>query len=141
MFCRTAYYALVTMITLTRHKGKGLSVHEIAQINNIPIEALDGVSHRLYDGGFVTIAEGRLSLSISPEDITIWQILEGVSDENLFHGGCYKEGSGLHLLHPRSTTTIMLDKERELMLKVIEGRLSRYKLSQWSEMASKTVYV
>lgn len=140
MFRKSSYCALVAMITLTRSSKKGLSVQEIAQENNIPAEAFDGIVSKLAQCGFVKIDEGVLSLNICPEDIIIWHILKGVTGENLCSGDFYSDITWQHRLPP-STTTIMLIKERELILKIIKGRLSRYKLSKWSEKVSKTVYV
>lgn len=141
MFCKTAHCALIVMMTLTCDKSrKGLTLAQIAKQNNIPLSAFEGVSEILSMCGFVKVTDNILKLEIRPEETTVWEIVKAVSGENLFQGDFY---DGMLLQHrlPSSSISTIINKERELVMKIIEGRFCRYKLSKWSEKASKTVYI
>lgn len=141
MFCKTAHCALVIMMALTCDKSReGLFVEQIAKQNNIPLSAFDGVLEILTTCGFVNVSDNTLRLRIRPEDITVWQIVKAVSGDNLFQRDFNDVIAWQDQLSP-SSITLMLNKERELIVKTIEGRLRRYKLSKWSERASKTIYI
>lgn len=137
MFCKTTYYALVLMMEVALVYESGEGVDFVMHKHAIPKEEFDLVVQKLNETKLLTMVDGRLHLRVPPNKITIWQIVSKVSDDNIFTGRYYDQNRPIK---PTSAMT-MIHKEREMMLKIIENRLSKQKLSAWSEKASKTIYI
>lgn len=139
MFCKTTYCALALMVevALAYESGKGVEVDFIMHKHAIPYNEFDIALQRLNTTNLLTRIDGRLYLQIPPNKITVWQIITEVSGDNIFTGRYYDRQKPVT---PTSVMT-MIHKEQEMILKIIENRLSRLKLSVWSERASKTIYI
>lgn len=139
MFCKTTYCALILMmeVALAYESGEGVEVDFIKQKHAIPREEFDLAVSRLDKTKLLTRIDNRLYLQMPPNKITVWQIVTEVSGDNIFTGRYYDQDKPIT---PTSAMT-MIYKEQEMMLKIIENRLSRQKLSVWSERASKTIYI
>lgn len=86
--------------------------------------------------GYITRQDGQLSLQIAPDKISIWDIVESVDRDKPNE---IESQTGRQV--PQISTAIMVDKEMDVVLNMIQNRFKRYKLSAWSEKASKTVYI
>lgn len=139
MFCKTAYCALVLMmeVALVYESGEGVDVDFIMHKHAIPRGEFDFVVQKLDQTKLLTMVNGGLYLRMPPNKITVWQIVSKVSGDNIFTGRYYDQNIPIK---PTSAMT-MIHKEREMMLKIIENRLSKQKLSAWSEKANKTIYI
>lgn len=139
MFCKTTCCALVLMmeVVLTYEDGQGMAVDYIMHKHTIPRDEFDLAVNRLCKAKLLTMVADRLYLQVPPNKITIWQIVTEVSGDNIFTERYYDRQKPVA---PTSVVT-MIHKEREMMLKIIEDRLRRQKLSAWSKKASKTIYI
>lgn len=139
MFCKTTYCALVLMMEMALVYGneEGVRIDFISHKHTIPADVFDTIVKKFKEVKLISEANGKVRLIVSPDKITIWQIVIEIAGEDVFTSRYYDKSKPVS----PSSTMIMLDKEREIMLKMIENRLGRQKLSTWSERASKTVYV
>jgi DNA-binding IscR family transcriptional regulator len=114
----------------------GLEIAEVARIHNIPLPDFDGVVERLERAKLIVIKKRCfIELAVSPEKITIWQVVDSMADEYMLLD------IGFGRQKKRSTTCTMVNKEQELLKNIICVRLKRAKLSTWSEKASKIIYI
>lgn len=139
MFCKTTYCALILMMemALIYESGEGVDIDYVSKKHTIPSEAFDPVIIKLKESELLTMIDGKWHLRTAPNKITVWQIIKQVAGDNIFTERYYDEE------HPAipTSTMMMIYQERDITLKIIENRLSRMKLSVWSEKASKTVYI
>lgn len=140
MTLNRAHYALVLMIELAQvYKEKCVGISAIAEKHNLSVCALDAIVEKLHKAGYITHQQGLLSLQMSPDKISIWDIIESIEKGNLQVSELIDLFSDKQLL--RTPTVMMVDKEMEVVLKIIQSRLKRQKLSAWSEKASKMIYI
>lgn len=140
MFNKRTHCALVLMIELAHVYGKqGVEISGIAVKHNLPVHAFDGIAEVLNMSGYIIQQDGQLSLQISPDKISIWDIVESTDKDRI--GGKEAIESQTDKQLPRTSTTIMVDQELEIISKTVRFRLQRYKLSTWSEKASKMIYI
>lgn len=137
MFCTRAYYTLILMIELAQvHKNEGVGVATLSERYNLPDSAFDGIIGGLEQAGYVVHRDERLFLQVEPDRISIWDIVESVDK--------IQEPELTELIQDKkqspTSTAIMVNKEIEVVLKMIQHRLQRHKLSAWSERASKLFY-
>lgn len=134
MFCKRTNCALIIMIELARSYAKtGVDISCIARKNNLLVHALDGIIEQLEKSGYISRIDNKLSLQIPPDKISIWNIVESIE--------CNESKELLSKPSAQATTTIMINKEMDVVLKMVQYRLQRYKLSAWSEKASKMIYI
>lgn len=110
---------------------------ELAQVHKkegVEITALSE-KHNLHDSAF----DGNLLLHVEPDKISIWDIIESIDKEKLNDKWVMELLKNKHPL--KTSTAIMVDKEIEVVLNMIQHRLQRHKLSAWSEKASRTIYI
>lgn len=139
MFCKTTYCVLILMMeaALVYESGEGVEADFIVHKHTIPRDEFDLAIKRLDKTKLLTMVNNRLYLQMPPNKITVWQILTEVSGDNIFTG---RYADQQEPVTPTSVMT-MIYKEREAVLRMIENRLNRQKLSTWSERASKTIYI
>lgn len=139
MFCKRTHCALILMMdaALAYSKKESINVKSVAEKHTIPFEIFEDVVARLLDSKLIFSRDGDLSLQVTPDKITIWQIVVSISGGDVFTGRYYDDN---HQVAPTSAI-IMLNKERENVLRILENRLGRQKLSVWSEKAGRTVYI
>lgn len=139
MFCKTTYCALVLMmeVALVYDTENSIGIDFVSRKHSIPLDLFDDILKKLNDNNLIIVLDGKLHLRSSPDNITIWQIVCGVSGNNIFTGRYLDESKQV----PPTSTLIMLHRERESVLKMIENRLRREKLSVWSTRANKTIYI
>lgn len=139
MFCKRTYCALVLMMETAGVYGgdQGLDVSAVSKRHAIPSKILDGIIKSLVETGLIEVVGGKLKLGLPPDQITIWRIVKDVAGDNIFTGNYYDETKTKIPV----TAVFLLNEERQSLLKMIENRLSRQKLSVWSYKASKTVYI
>lgn len=137
MFWDRAHYALILMIELAQlHKKEGVEILDISEKYNLPISAFDGIIESLEESGYIAGIDGQLSLQIAADKISIWDIIESVDRDKP-----NEIESQTDRQIPQISTAIMVNKEMEVVLNMIQNRFKRHKLSAWSEKASKTVYI
>lgn len=134
MFCKRTHCALIVMIELARSYGEtDVDITSITRKYDLLANALDGIIKQLEQSGYVIRIKNELSLQIPPDKISIWDIVEDIQ--------CDESKELLSKPSDQTTTTTMINKEMDIMLKMIQYRLQRYKLSAWSEKASKMIYI
>lgn len=134
MFCKRTHCALIVMIELARSYGEtDVDITSITRKYDLLANALDGIIKQLEQSGYVIRIKNKLSLQIPPDKISIWDIVEDIQ--------CDESKELLSKPSDQTTTTTMINKEMDIMLKMIQYRLQRYKLSAWSEKASKMIYI
>lgn len=139
MFCKTMYYALIVMMEAAQvyRSNKRVNLAFVSQKHSIPTEALESVVELLRDKHLICFEKNELYLQVIPNEITVWQIVVEVAEDNIFRERYFSP-----MQQAVSTSTVtMLHKEREKVLKIIENKLSRHTLSDWSEKAKKTIYI
>lgn len=139
MFCKRTYCALILMMeaALAYSSNRHIDLDFVSQKHTIPAEEFDGIVEKLNESKLITVVNDTLHLMAPPDEITVWQIVSSIAADSVFTGRYFNDEQ-----HVAPTSAIsMLHKEREMMLQVIENRLRRQKLSDWSERASKTIYV
>lgn len=128
------------MIELAHVYGKqSVEISDVAIKHNLLVHAFDGIAEALDMSGYIIQQDGQLSLQIPPDKISIWDIVESIDKDRI--GGKEAVESQTDKQLPRTSTTIMVDKEIEIISKIVRFRLQRYKLSAWCEKASKTIYI
>lgn len=139
MFCKTTHCALVLMIEAAHvyTSGEGLDIDTLSHKHNIPSQAFDSIVEKLKETKLITIINGKLHLLVSPKEITIWKIVTSIACDNVYMGRYFEEDKPIS----PSNTMIMIYKEQENILKIIKNRLERQKLSEWSNIASKMIYI
>lgn len=139
MICKTTYCALILMIEAAHvyASGEGLYIDIVSRKHNIPLEVFDSIIEKLNKTKLITISNNKLYLKVSPKEITIWKIVTSIACDNVFIGRYFEQDKPI----APSNTTIMIYKEQETILRIIKNRLERQKLSEWSNMASKTIYI
>lgn len=134
MFCKRTHCALIVMIELARSYGEtDVDITSITRKYDLLANALDGIIKQLEQSGYVIRIKNELSLQIPPDEISIWDIVEDIQ--------CDESKELLSKPSDQTTTTTMINKEMDIMLKMIQYRLQRYKLSAWNEKASKMIYI
>lgn len=132
MFCKRTHCALIIMIELARSYGKtGVDISYITRKYNLLVHVLDGIIEQLEKSGYIIRIKNKLSLQIPPDEISIWNIVESIE---------FSESKEL-LSKSSDQTTTMINMEMDAVLKMVQYRLQRYKLSAWSEKASKIIYI
>lgn len=122
------------MVELARSYAKtGVDISCIARKYNLLAHFLDGIIEQLEKSGYIILIDNKLSLQIPPDKISIWDIVESIE--------CNESKKLRSDLSAQTTTTIMIDKEMDVVLKMVQYKLQRYKLSAWSEKASKMIYI
>lgn len=134
MFCKRTHCALIIMLELAHSYGEtSVDISCIARKYNLLVHALDGIIKQLEKAGYIIRIKNKLSLQISPDEISIWNIVDSIE--------CTESKELLNKPSNQTTTTTMINKEMDVMLKMIQHRLQRYKLSAWSKKVSKMIYI
>lgn len=141
MFYKRVFCAFVLMSTLVRDtEKKGMTISNIAEFNNIPVKEFDESMKRLIKSNMIMKkSPGTLFLNVSPDKVTLWDILTEIESDELFLGDFFDDDSS-NRLHP-STMTTMLRKESESLSSIIKYRLGKVNLKKLYEKTSKTIYV
>lgn len=122
------------MIELARSYGEtDVDIASIIRKYDLLANALDGIIKQLEQSGYVIRIKNELSLQIPPDKISIWDIVESIE--------CNDSKEFLSKQSAQTTIAMMIDKEMDAVLKMVQYRLQRYKLSTWSEKASKMIYI
>lgn len=139
MFCKTTYCALLLMIevALVYNKEEEVEIDFLYRKHNIQSDEFDCIIEKLNNRKSITVVDGKVRLQMAPNKISIWQIVTDISRESVFTRRYFDEEKPV----TPTSAMIMLHKEREDLLRMIENRLKRQKLSAWSERASKTIYI
>lgn len=139
MFCKTTYCALLLMIeiALVYNNEEEVEIDFLYRKHNIQSEKFDCIIEKLSNRKLITVIDGKVRLQMAPNKISIWQIVTDISEESVFTERYFDEEKPV----TPTSAMIMLHKERENLLRMIENRLKRQKLSAWSERASKTIYI
>lgn len=139
MFCKTTYCALLLMIeiALVYNNEEEVEIDFLYRKHNIQSEEFDCIIKKLNNRKLITVIDGKVRLQMAPNKISIWQIVTDISEESVFTERYFDEEKPV----TPTSAMIMLHKERENLLRMIENRLKRQKLSAWSERASKTIYI
>lgn len=139
MFCKTTYCALLLMIeiALVYNNEEEVEIDFLYRKHNIQSEEFDCIIEKLSNRKLITVIDGKVRLQMAPNKISIWQIVTDISEESVFTERYFDEEKPV----TPTSAMIMLHKERENLLRMIENRLKRQKLSAWSERASKTIYI
>lgn len=90
-------YGLMAIAYIAWNNGERVvNTKEIAEVYSIPVELLAKILQRMVKGGLITSLsgpKGGYSLSVSPSDITVAQIIEVVEGNiNLLNCSAEKEG-------------------------------------------------
>lgn len=135
MFCKRTYCALIVMTELARSYGEtDVDITSITRKYDLLANALDSIIKQLEQSGYVIRIKNELSLQIPPDKISIWNIVESIECNESKEFFLSKQSA-------QTTITMMIDKEMDVVLKMVQYRLQRYKLSTWSEKASKMIYI
>lgn len=129
MFCKRTYCALLLMIdvTLAYNNNKQIDIDFVSHKHSIAPEAFNGIVEKLKEtklitiinGKLITIINGKLHLLTPPDQITVWQIVMDIAAESVFTGRYFDDEKPVR----PTSAMIMLHKERENLLRMIENRL------------------
>lgn len=128
---------LMLEAALVYDSGKGADIGFVSRKHTIPLEAFDDIFDRVGDTKLLAFVDGKICLQMPPDKIAIWQILTDVAGDNIFMGRYFDEKNPV----TPTSAMIMLQQEQQVILKMIENRLRRQKLSVWSQQVSKMVYI
>lgn len=138
MFWKRVHYTLLLMIELAQvHKEDGIEISGLSKKYNLPKSAFDRIIEGLKQVGYIVHRDDRLFIRVEPDKISIWDIVDSI---DRIQKPEFTELTQDKQQLPTSTA-IMVNKEIEVVLKVIQYRLQRHKLSEWSEKASKMFYI
>lgn len=140
LISQDSHCALIIVIELsTNHETSGVSLEQIAQNHNIPVEHLTPVAERLCAAGIIwceKIASDAVCwfLRRQPQEIFAYEIIQ-IFDSELFCGKFMDESTG-KWFH-ESSASRLINYERKHYLNYLRGKLRKINIKRWCEILER----